>query len=237
MTVVVTGASRGLGRAVARLFAEEGAHVVGCARSQDELSTLAADIEAETNGTMDTIRADVRDEHDLERLMETASRGGENGGIEVLVANAGVYHGGGGETPLHEESYSAFDDHLRTNARGVFGAVKEALPHATDDARMLVPTGSIAREAKPGYGSYAVSKATSEAIVRGFAVDTDVTTGCLDVGVLATGLSSPDDDPADVQGREPSDVAPMVLWAARELPAEELDGNVVELKEWRRATR
>jgi NAD(P)-dependent dehydrogenase (short-subunit alcohol dehydrogenase family) len=235
MTVVVTGMSRGLGRSVARAFAEEGATVIGGARNQESLAEAADVIEAETGGTVHTMRCDVRDEHDLERLMETASREGD--GIDVLVPNAGVYHGSGGKTPLHEESYSAFDDHVRTNARGVFGAINEALPHCESDARGLVPTGRVAREAKRGYGSYAVSKAAAEAVVRGFGVDTDVAVGCLDVGVLATGLASDADDPSDVQGRDPLDVARMFLWAARELPETDLDGQIVELQEWREATR
>jgi NAD(P)-dependent dehydrogenase (short-subunit alcohol dehydrogenase family) len=236
MTVVVTGMSRGLGRAVAQAFAEDGHTVVGCARSADTLGTVAEEIEAETGSTVETMRCDVRDEHDLERLMETASRKSEDG-IDVLVPNAGVYHGAGGETPLHEESYSSFDDHIRTNARGVFGTIKEALPHLTDDARVLVPTGSVARDAKPGYGSYAVSKAAAEAIVRGYGADVQVPVGSLDLGLLKTGLSSAGDDPDDVQGRDPPEIAPMFLWAAEELDEEELDGSVIGLKEWRTATR
>jgi NAD(P)-dependent dehydrogenase (short-subunit alcohol dehydrogenase family) len=236
MIVVVTGMSRGLGRAVAQAFAAEGHTVVGCARSADTLGTVAEEIEADTGSTVETMRCDVRDEHDLERLLETASRESDDG-IDVLVPNAGVYHGGGGETPLPEESYSSFDDHLRTNARGVFGTIKEALPHLADDARVLVPTGSIAREAKPGYGSYAVSKAAAEAIVRGIAVDTDVPVGCLDLGLLGTGLASADGTPEDVQGRDPEDVAPMFLWASVDVPAEDLDGGVIDLREWKTATR
>jgi NAD(P)-dependent dehydrogenase (short-subunit alcohol dehydrogenase family) len=170
----------------------------------------------------------VRDEFDVERLMETAARVG--GPIDVVVANAGVNHGPPGEMPLDEEPYSRFDDTLRTNVRGVFTTVKEAVPHLAPDARVLVTSGSVAREAKPGMGAYAVSKAGAEALVRGFAVDLDQSVGVVDPGLVAT-------DVTGGQGRDPEDVAPMFRWAATDCPAEDLDGEVVDLRTWKTATR
>ena len=98
-TAVVTGASRGVGEAVARRFAAEGVHVVLCARNGDELDAVVDDIAAE-GGAATAVRADARDEYDVERLMETAARAGVAGGIDFVAANAGVYHGAPGETPL-----------------------------------------------------------------------------------------------------------------------------------------
>lgn len=223
-TVVVTGASRGIGAAVTELFAAEGATVFACARETDRLESVADT----ADGDVQTMRADVRDEFDIERLLQTAAR--EGGEIDTVVANAGVYHGQPGETPLAGESYAAFDDHLRTNGRGVFTTIRESLPHLADDARVLVPSGSVAREAKPGIGSYAVSKATAEAIARGFAVDIDQPVAVVDPGQVATEL-------AGEQGRDPDDVAGLFEWVATDAPAEEIDGEVVGLQAWKRATR
>lgn len=225
-TAVVTGASRGIGEAVARAFAAEGATVVACARDADAVAAVTERIEDE-GGEAHPMRADVRDEYDLERLMETAARVGD--GIEHVVANAGIYHGTPGETPLAAESYAAFDDTLRTNVRGVYATVREASPHLNEDARILVPTGPIARDPKPGLGSYAVSKAGAEALVRGFAAELEQAVACVDPGQVATDLSGPN-------GRDPADVAPMFVWAAGLDPAE-LDGRTLGLKEWRSATR
>ncbi|ELZ78323.1 short-chain family oxidoreductase [Haloferax larsenii JCM 13917] len=226
-TVVVTGASTGIGAAVARAFGEAGATVVACARDQDTLDEVVSDIEA-AGGNATGLRADVRDEFDMERLMETAARNG--GEIDVLVANAAISHGTPGEMPITDEAYSAFDDTLRTNVRGVFTAVKEALPHMSDDARVLVPSGSIARDAKPGMGAYAVSKAAAEGLTRQFAADCPQTVGVVDPGLVDTDLTGG-------QGRDPADVAQLFLWAATEADSDSLDGGVVELKAWKQATR
>ncbi len=226
-TVVVTGASRGIGEQVARAVADGGGHAVVCARDEDALDALVDDIAA-GNGTVTAVRADVRDELDVEHLMQRATKAG--GAIDAVVANAGVYHGPAGETPLHEESYAAFDDHLRTNARGVFATVREAVPHLAGDARVVVPTGAVAREGMPGYGSYAVSKAAAEALVRGFAADLAVTVGAVDPGKVETDLSGEG-------GRDPGDVAGMVLWALGDAPAGALDGAVLDWGDYRQATR
>ncbi len=222
-TAVITGGSRGIGAACVRAFADEGATVVACAREIDSIEAVASEFER-----VEAVRADVRDEYDVERLMETAARVGE--GIDVVVANAGVNHGTPGEMNLAEEPYARFDDTLRTNVRGVFTTVKEAAPHLSDDARILVPSGSIAREAKPGMGAYAISKAGAEALVRGFATDLDRTVGIVDPGLVATEVTGE-------QGRDPEDVAPMFLWAATDCPTEDLDGQIVDLRAWKKATR
>ena len=225
-TIVVTGGTGGIGRAVAEAFASEGATVVIGARDGAQVEAVVDGLECDATG----LRTDVRDEFDCERLMETASRFGEGSGIDVVVAAAGVYHGEPGETPLDGEPYAAFDDTLRTNARGVFATINEALPHLNEGARVLVPTGQVAREAKAGYGSYAVSKATAEAVVRGFSADTEYVVGCLEPGVVATDLTGG-------QGREPESIAGMFVWAATEADPDDVDGGVVGLGEWKRATR
>lgn len=226
-TVVVTGASRGLGAAVARRFGEVGARVVGCARDEGALDAVIEGIEAD-GGRAVGVRADVRDEADVERLVETAAD--EDDGIGVVVANAGINPGTPGEAPLHQESYGRFDDTLRTNVRGVFATVREAVPHLTSGARVLVPSGSVAREAKPGMGAYAPSKAAAEALVRGFAADLDATVATVDPGLVDTDVSGGG-------GRDPADVAEMFRWAAVEADPDEIDGEVVGLRAWKRATR
>ncbi|WP_290819022.1 SDR family NAD(P)-dependent oxidoreductase [Halovivax sp.] len=227
-TVVVTGAGSGLGRAVAIAFAARGATVVvGDADGTDLEETIAACEDA--GAAVEGVRTDVRDEFDVERLVETASRSGERSGIDVVVAAAETRHGEPGATPIDADSYTALDDHWRTNARGVFAAIRESLAHLNEGARILVPTHFVAADASPGAGTYAVSKAGAEAVARGFAVDTEYAVGCVDPGPIAT-------DAYANAGSAPEDVAPLFVWAATELEAASLDGKTVDRERWERAT-
>jgi len=224
-TVVVTGATRGIGRAVAEAFADAGSHVVVCGRDGDAVESTTEELPGEATG----LRADVRDEFDVERLMETAARAGGDG-IDCVVANAGAYHGDPGDTTTHEESYAAVDDHLRTNVRGVFATLREAVPHLAEGGRALVTTGSVARNATPGIGTYGASKAGAEGVARAFAADLSQPVGCVDPGQVETELSGPG-------GRDPEEVAELFVWAASEADAGDLDGEVLGLREWKSATR
>ena len=229
-TVVVTGASRGIGRELLAAFADEGATVVGCARDEAALDDAVAAANADTPGHAVGIRADVQSERDVAAVVDTAIEAGDRDAIEVVVANAGVNHGTPGEMPIHEEGYDRFDDTLATNLRGVFAVATEAHGAMPDSGRILVPSGSIAVDPKPGMGAYAVSKAAVEGLVRQLSVDIAQAATVVDPGMVDTELSGHG-------GRAPEDVAPMFVWAATDAEAEEIDGDRVDLRAWKRATR
>lgn len=222
-TAVITGASQGIGAAVTEAFAENGGQLVIGARTQSAVEDLAAGLPAEA------VTVDVRNEKSVRDLMTVASEILTE--IDVLVPNAGVYHGPSGKTPLPEESYERFDEHFATNARGVFATIREAVPYLAEDARVLVPSGKPAREPTAGGGSYAVSKAAAEAIARGFSADLDQVVGVVDPGQVQTELTEKE------FGRTPVDVAPMYVWAAHSAPKEKIDGGVTGIKDWLQATR
>ncbi|WP_066415808.1 SDR family oxidoreductase [Halorubrum aethiopicum] len=257
-TVAITGATSGIGRAVAEAFVDAGAFVAVSGRDGAAVDRTVAELNGETSrdgatasddavgvgdeaaadagpsdpdpaGTAWGARVDVRDEFDLERFFERVAR--EAGPVDVVLANAAVFHGAPGESPTDEVGYREFDDAVRTNARGVFATVREAIPHLADDARVLVPSGSVAHESKAGMGAYAVSKAAAEAVARGFAADLDATVGVVDPGLVATDLTGME------RARDPDSVAPLFVWAATDAPAEDVDGERVGLREWKKATR
>lgn len=218
-TVVVTGANGAIGRAVAERFAEADASVVAGVHRETDRFDDRPDIE--------TSRTDTRDEFDVEWLMKEAAG---TGNIDLVVPCAVVFHGDPGEQQLAETGYEAFDNEYRTNARGVFAAVREALPHLAADARVLVPSGQVAVETQPGYGGYAVSKAAAEAVARQYAAEIEQAVGVVDPGVVESDLSGG-------TGRSPADVAGLFHWAATELAPEALNGERVGLADWKRATR
>jgi NAD(P)-dependent dehydrogenase (short-subunit alcohol dehydrogenase family) len=249
-TVAITGATSGIGRAVAEAFVDRGAFVAVSGRDGDAVDRTVAElndgaarsrgddgpesVESESDsgdgaGAAWGERVDVRDEFDLEGFFQRAAR--EGGPIDVVFANAAVFHGAPGESPTDDLSYADYDDTMRTNARGVFATVAEAVPHLADDARVIVPSGSVAHESKPGMGAYAVSKAAAEAVARGFAADLDATVGVVDPGLVATDLTGME------RARDPESVAPLFVWAATEAPAEDLNGERLGLREWKQATR
>ncbi|SMO81962.1 SDR family oxidoreductase [Halorubrum cibi] len=254
-TVAITGATSGIGRAVAGAFVDAGAFVAVSGRDGAAVDRTVAELNGETGeddetagdiaeigddgaddagdadpaGTAWGARVDVRDEFDLERFFERVAR--EAGPVDVVLANAAVFHGAPGESPTDEVGYREFDDAMRTNARGVFATVREAVPHLADDARVLVPSGSVAHESKAGMGAYAASKAAAEAVARGFAADLDATVGVVDPGLVATDLTGME------RARNPDSVAPLFVWAATDAPAEDVDGGRVGLREWKKATR
>ncbi|EMA66840.1 short-chain dehydrogenase/reductase SDR [Halorubrum aidingense JCM 13560] len=239
LTVAITGATSGIGRAVAEAFVDEGAFVAVSGRDGDAVDRTVSELNdtggeddadaADDAGTAWGARVDVRDEFDLERFFESVAR--ESGPVDVVFANAAVFHGGPGESPTTALSYADYDDTMRTNARGVFATITEAVPHLADDARILVPSGSVAHESKPGMGAYAVSKAAAEAVARGFAADLDATVGVVDPGLVATDLTGME------RARDPESVAPLFVWAATAAPADALNGQRVGLREWKQATR
>ncbi len=205
-TAVLTGADAEPGATVAREFAAAGAQLVLGGRDGDTLDGVAADCDG-TPPT--TVRTDVRDEFDVERLLETAAREGET--IDVVVPAASVRHGTAGKTPLPGDSYAAMDDHLRTNVRGAFATVREAVPHLAPDARVLVPVTAELREVSPGGGSYAVSQAATLALARGFAADLSQTVAAVDIRAV-----------------DPDGVASLLCWAATEADADAIDGGLLD---------
>ncbi|WP_281193994.1 SDR family oxidoreductase [Halorubrum sp. F4] len=239
-TVAITGATSGIGRAVARAFVDAGAFVAvsgrdggAVDRTVAELNGNAGDgddaIGGDTEGTAWGARVDVRDEFDLERFFERVAR--ESGPVDVVLANAAVFHGTPGGSPTDGTAYREFDDTMRTNARGVFATIREAIPHLAEDARVIVPSGSVAHESKEGMGAYAVSKAAAEAVARGFAADVDAAVGVVDPGLVATDLTGME------RARDPESAAPLFVWAATDASAEDLNGSRLGLREWKAATR
>jgi 3-oxoacyl-[acyl-carrier protein] reductase len=152
---VITGGSRGIGRAIAEAMCEAGADVVLCSRSVDEAKSAAEEVDFAGEGRALGIGADVRVLDDVERLVRTTVE--EFGGLDILVANAGV---GGGFAPIDEIDPEAWHQVIDTNLTGAFYCCRAAVPELKKrGGGWIITVGSLAgRYAFAGGTAYNASK-------------------------------------------------------------------------------
>ncbi|TMT87786.1 SDR family oxidoreductase [Haloterrigena sp. H1] len=216
-TAIVTGASSGIGAATCHELAAAGANVVLAARSEDRLRELADDLEADHDVDTLAVPTDVREEDDVDALIEaTVDR---FGGIDVLVNNAGLARGSDVES-LTTDEYETMQE---TNVDGVFYATRAAIPHVRERDGHLIFVGSFAGQyPRPFNPVYAASKWW----VRGFAKSVAAQVGDDGVGVTIVNPSevrsqfgSADGDPFverfdEGEATEPGEIAAAIRFAA-----------------------
>ena len=151
---VITGASRGIGRAIALAFAEAGADVAVAARSEDDLETLDKEIDALGRRAL-AVRTDVTVRDDLETLLDRTVS--ELGGIDVLVNNAG---GSNFTSPLVGLRPAGWDKLLRLNLDSVFHGTQLAAQRMLDHGGgSIIQISSVAGiEGAPGLSPYSAAK-------------------------------------------------------------------------------
>jgi len=161
---VVTGAGRGIGRAIALTLAELGAHTVLCGRLLEALEQTAAAIQnsggsssVKSSEKSSVIECDVTDLHSVEALAEHVERTFHR--IDILVNNAGI---GGAEGPLHQLAPDDWERVLNTNLRGVYYCIRSLAPLMINSkARTghIINISSLAgKNALPNGAAYAASK-------------------------------------------------------------------------------
>jgi 3-oxoacyl-[acyl-carrier protein] reductase len=154
-SVIVTGASKGIGKGIARVFATKGARVLVVARNIGPAEATANEIRA-AGGKASALAADVSSWPDAQRIAAEATA--QFGGIDILCANAGVFPA----AKLHELTPEAWDEVLGTNLKGTFLAIKACLPAMKAKRKgRIVMTSSITGPITgyPGWAHYGASKA------------------------------------------------------------------------------
>jgi 3-oxoacyl-[acyl-carrier protein] reductase len=152
---IVTGGSKGIGRAIAAALAGAGVDVVLCARNAVEAAKAADEMTAAGGSRALGIGADVRKLEDVKRLMAAAVK--EFGGIDILIANAGV---GGGFGPVDEINPERWHQVIDTNLTGVYYCCHEAVPEVKKrGGGWIITISSLAgRHAFAGGTAYNASK-------------------------------------------------------------------------------
>lgn len=167
-TVLITGASAGIGAACARAFAATGARLLLAARRLDRLTALASELRSTDGIEVHELEMDVRD-------LGLVTRGigdlpDEWRGVDVLVNNAGL---GRGIEPLQRGDPRDWDEMIDTNVKGLLYVTRAVLPGMLERGRgHVINIGSIAgREVYPGGAVYCATKAAVDAITRGMRMD------------------------------------------------------------------
>jgi 3-oxoacyl-[acyl-carrier protein] reductase len=159
-TAIVTGASRGIGRAVASRLARDGfAVVVNDVGNTDKAEKVVNEIKS-VGGRATAVLADVTNTADVERLFTEGERA--LGAIGVVVNSAGIMK----MLPLATASEADFDAILATNVRGAFNVLKQAATRVHDGGRIVMLSTSVIAMSFPNYGPYAASKAAVEVLTR-----------------------------------------------------------------------
>jgi len=208
---VITGASRGIGAAVARAFAREGAHVVLVARTVGALEELDDEIRA-TGGSASLVPMNLTDYPAIDRL--GAALHERYGKIDILVANGGML---GNLTPVHHYDPKLWEQVIATNLTANQRLIRSLDPllRQSDAGRAIFVTADAASGEKPFWGAYAVSKAALEAMVRSYAaenVKSNIKANLLNPGATRTTLRAtayPGEDQASV--KPPEYLVPLFL--------------------------
>lgn len=182
---LITGASSGIGRATALIFARNGATVVAVGRSEGELNALR-DEAGDLDGTIRTHLADLTEVTQVDRVVtETVDNLGQ---IDVLVNAAGIIKSGSLETTTLDE----WDKMLNVNLRSVFYLMQRCLPHLEATKGNIVNVSSVTgTRAFPGVLAYCVSKAGIDQLTRCSALELapkGVRVNAVNPGVVETNL-------------------------------------------------
>lgn len=231
---IVTGGSRGIGRAVAQRLASDGmAVVVAYASNDQEAQATVSAIQAK-GGSALAFRADVADEKAVAALFDASEQA--FGGVDVVVNAAGIMQ----LAPLAELDLAVLDRMLRTNVRGSFVVAQQAVRRVRRGGAIITLSTSVTKLALPGYAGYAASKGAVDALsliaareLRG----RDITFNAVAPGPTATELYLKDKDDATIERAakanpmerlgQPEDIAEVISFLAG--PGRWVNGQTIYL--------
>jgi NAD(P)-dependent dehydrogenase (short-subunit alcohol dehydrogenase family) len=229
---VITGASQGLGRALALAFAREGARVVINSRSEGSIRPVAEKAE-DMGAEVLALVADVSREADVERLVGAAAE--RFGHVDVLVNNAGVL---GPRVAIEKYPEDEWRRVIDANLTGLFLVTKAAIPHMPEGASIVNVVSGVSVEGRAGWGAYSVSKFGVEGLTQILAAELEergIRANAVDPGGMRTEMRAaayPEEDPMTrITPEENTDV---FLYLASE-ESRDVTGRRFKAQEFRKA--
>ncbi len=217
---VVTGAGRGIGRAVAERFAEEGARVALLARTKEELDETAGAIRG-AGGEAVAFVCDLADAASIERAARACVEA--FGTIDVLVNNAGVYEGLGNAVRVTVEDY---DRTMAVNVRGPWLLVKYLAPHLAKHGSIINVTSGLADGPSRGFFPDSLSKWAVEGLSSQLAAELPQRVNNVNPGLVATKMSG-------FAGRPAKQVAEVFVYLASD-ESRGVTGKVLAASDYRK---
>lgn len=212
---VITGAGRGIGRAIACAYAQAGAAVVCNARQEKELQETVALI-TQAGGTASLFAADVVDHAQMKALFQHAAD--RHGGVDIVLVNAGT---AGESRKLHNSDPARWRETMEVNVIGAYHTVHAAIPHLqARGAGKIILTGSGSRHRPvPGMSAYASSKNALWMMTQVLAVELEefnISVNELIPGPVKTAMTRFGEQtfPPQEWIKEPVDVVPLAMFLA-----------------------
>lgn len=213
-SVIVTGASRGIGRSIVRTYVESVARVVACARNREALQSLEAECES-FPGDVRYLVADVTRAEDRQKLVDTTLQA--FGKIDVLVNNAGIL---GPRLPVAEYPGGIWEQVFDVNLNAVFHLTKLVLQpmKQQNSGRIINITSGVGLHGSARWGAYAVSKFGVEGLTQVLAdelKDSALEVNAVNPGPIATDMRAeayPEEDPETLPS--PDDIMDIFLFLA-----------------------
>ncbi|HSK31415.1 MAG TPA: SDR family NAD(P)-dependent oxidoreductase, partial [Candidatus Limnocylindria bacterium] len=213
-TALITGGSRGIGRAIASAYAQAGARVFICGRKQAAIDETVAEIRS-AGGEIDGRAGDIAKRADAARIAGLALE--RFGAIDVLVNNASVL---GPRVPIAEYPFDAWEEVVRVNLHGMFFVTREILPSmlARREGSIINVTSGVGRAGKARWGAYAVSKAAVENFTQVLAdevKEAGIRVNAVNPAGTRTEMRAaayPDEDPLTLPA--PAEITPIFLFLA-----------------------
>ncbi|MDF2714837.1 MAG: 3-oxoacyl-ACP reductase [Paenibacillus sp.] len=231
--VMITGATKGLGKALALAFAKKGAKLALCARGESGLKAVKREAESSGAASVLTVPADIRSSRDVERFVALTES--EYGRIDVLINNASLL----GPSPmplLLDYPEDDFEEVLRVNAIGTFLVTRRVIAGMLrrGAGSVINVTSEAGNVGYSGWGAYGISKFAVEGMTETWAAEVDgsgVRVNMVDPGEMDTDMHALAVPDCDYELADPNDLVGVFLYLASD-EAKEMNGRRFEAQQY-----